>query len=64
MGIQPPYPGADPGGPEPTSGPGPHPLGPWWSPGQSVQFPAMNDQKKTKAQLIEELDGLLGEAVV
>ena len=24
----------------------------------------MNDQKKTKAQLIEELDGLLGEAVV
>ena len=39
-------------------------MGPWWSSVKSVQFPAMNDQKKTKAQLIEELDGLLGEAVV
>ena len=39
-------------------------MGPWWSSGKSVQFPAMNDRKKTKAQLIEELDGLLGEAVV
>jgi hypothetical protein len=30
-------------------------LAPWSGPGKSVQFPAMKDQKKTKAQLIQEL---------